>query len=247
MGIMVVMTFTGCAVMDTSLMDTADTLPTGDIRAVTYGVFGINPNTLVNTPEIDHEQYNSTKVKQRFMTGHKIGLGLAQNVELDCSFQSMFGAMNLGIKLKLMDNGTTKLAVMPGAFYLSNEGPSFSNEDNGTEIYGEQYASGLELPIMLTVKQNRAVSLNFGAKLGYLMLDYYRSEGSDSPQRSVCQGELNTSYTTLSVGMIIRYRRLLISPEIGVTRIGTSDGSDESVPLVNLGIGLDFHDKGWAK
>lgn len=238
---------TGCAVLDSTLMDTAETLPPGEIRTVTYGVYGINPNTLICTPEIDHEQYNSTEIKQRFMTGHKFEYGLAKNVELGCSFQSLFGAMNMGVKLKLIDSGKTKLAIMPGAFYMKNKGPNNSEDTGETELYGEQYATGIDVPMLLTVMQNDKVSYNYGAKLGYMMLEYFRSEQSGASQRTVSRGELNTPFVTLSLGMMIKFRRMHISPEIGITRIQTSAGEYQSVPLMNLGFGFDLPNKGGQK
>lgn len=237
LGLLIVLS--GCAVIDTSVMDSAIPLKAGEVKAITYLDAGIEQNSLVYTPVIVDEDNNTTSAGSKPDLGLKIGVGLGGNTELDVStlaFSAPLGKASL--KIGLWDNNTSAVAIMPGVYSYRGTGPhEFSPGGSDLMYRGEYKSTGVELPVLYTRREGTSGRLTLCAKLGYNWLNYTRRDIADDV---IDSGEHEGLYSGLVVSAQLKLWKIVLITEGGAYAIKVLRGKGTVVPVLNLGVGIDL-------
>lgn len=229
----------GCAVIDTSVMDSAIPLKGGEVKAMTYFISGIEQNSLVYTAEFPEDDDNDQTANAKADLGLKVGIGIGKNMELDIStlaFSAPLGKVSL--KIGIMDDGANAVAIMPGVYSYKGTGPHEFNPGGSDQRFeGEYRSAGLELPILYTHREGKAGKITICGKLGYNSLDYKRI---DNHYPVTYTGEYETIYGALVINPQLKIWKIVLSPEGGIHGIKTDNGKFTLVPTLNLGLGIEL-------
>ena len=230
-----------CAVIDTSVLDTAIPLKPGKIKAMTYLVSGIEQNSMIFSPTLPADEDNGRNANAGTDLGIKLGIGIAKNVELDVSslaFSSPIG--KIALKIGLGDDGRNALAIMPGAYSLRGSGPGNSSPGGSNAKFSGKYSSaGFEIPVLFTHRDSKNGRMTLCAKFGYNHLEYERTSLS---YNVVDNGTYESFYTGLVANAQIKIWKIVIIPEGGFYTFQVSNGKISVVPVLNFGIGFDLGD-----
>lgn len=229
----------GCAVIDTSVMDSAIPLMGGEVKAMTYFISGIEQNSLVYTAEFPEDDDNDRIANAKADLGLKVGIGIGNNMELDISTLAFSAPLGkAALKIGIMDDGTNAVAIMPGVYSYKGTGPHEFNPGGSDQRFeGEYESAGLELPILYTHREGKAGKISICGKIGYNSLDYKRI---DHYYPVTYTGEYETLYGALVINPQLKIWKIVLSPEGGIHGIKTDSGKFTLVPTLNLGIGIEL-------
>jgi len=229
----------GCAVIDTSTLDTAIPLKPGKIKVMTYAVSGVEQNSLIFSPGLPEDDDNDRVAGSKMDLGIKLGVGVGDHVELDASalaFSSPLG--KLALKVNILDNGTNAISLQPAIYSYRGTGPEHFNPGGDDRNFRGKYRSnGSELPVLLTHRNTANSNVTLCAKLGYNSLHYERR---DLANQLADSGDYDSFYGGLLANAKIKFWKIAIIPEGGVYAVQVHQGKFSLVPVLNLGLGFDM-------
>jgi hypothetical protein len=229
----------GCAVMNTSVMDTAETIERGHVDVGAEYCLGLDLTTAVLLEDDTSEAFTAAGLAGSHTLGLRVGYGLFDNLELRARLWASIGGVGAALSGKYglpMGGGGTSFAVAPGitAVATASEG-----DDNGSlEDWAADVSSfGVEIPFLVTYRLNEHVATTGVVRYSLDAIDIAFPEGSDLV-------ELNGSFTLHRLGFVngwtFELGLLYLQPEVGVELVSRVNGDLGPIPIFAFGGGLKF-------
>lgn len=239
----------GCAVIDSSNLDTAQNLAPGRLKILHYQGYSLNTHRLLSDTILDYDGYNELEISGAsngyYNQGIKFGVGLTNRDEINISFLTPAVA-KIAWKHRLSnDSLRVQRALMPSVMVGGGEDRNIGFLDgiNGSyRTYWRSYSSNtVELPFMVTIKQNH-YSMTACLKVGYNRIkytDYWREDPSEYEPSIIEKGVFDNYMAGLIFTPRVKLFSVVLMPEVGIYGYETIDGSLNFVPVWNFGIGFE--------
>jgi hypothetical protein len=225
----------GCAVMSTSVMETAETVEPGHLKlGADYNV-GIELTSLIFLEDDESGTFIATEMAGGEAWGFKIGVGL--NTDLNAKLWASVGGMGGRLYAKhalAASDPHLSMAVAPGITFVTTD----SDDDGGSldEYIAEVHSFGGELPFIVTYRFNDVVAVTGIVRYSLDSIGIAFPEGTFD--------ELNDTWLLHRFGIIngwsLDLGAFYLRPEIGVEMATRINGSFGYVPIVGLGAGFEF-------
>ena len=211
-GCLMILFMNGCAVMNTSVMETAEPLNPGAIRV--GGEMFIGPEL---GSDLFFEDADQDSVLQASAMGGSMGLGVTKNLELSGKFwvSSLGGGVRGQAKYRLpLPITAIQCAVLPGIYQAG------SVEVEGKSEYN---VTGADIPIV--------VSWGSESLALYIATRY----SIDSLTRDFGKESVTLKRVGVLSGISLKVWKLYIRPEIGYEKVSGYNG----IATLGLGFGLE--------
>jgi len=233
--VVLMMFLSGCAVMNTSMLETAETTRPGYPKfGVEYG-YGLDLTTtmLIENIPSDSTNFNAKRLLSLPVYGMKAGFGLTENMDINGKIWVSFGGAGFKgyIKHRLPnDSENVFLAIMPGITYVTTESDDETEEDDFIEI-AEITSYGFEIPFLATYRVGEALA--FTGMIRY-SADFI----------SIVEADIDETFMLNRLGVVggipLELGPLYIRPEVGIEMATPKNGSFGAAPIFAIGAGLDF-------
>jgi hypothetical protein len=237
--VLAVLALTGCAVMNTSVLETAETLDPGHVKLGVEYNMGLDLTSTVFLEDDTSQTFTADGLLGVECYGARAGVGLSERLEAGARLWVAIGGLGSKVyaKYRLPWGGEqSAYAVAPAFTYVSSE--SDDEDDGGLENFIADVTSyGFELPFIATYAFNEHVSVSGVARYS---VDFI---GIEYPEDSVLS-DLSDDYVLHRVGLLNGWSfeagALYLRPEIGVEVASQINGDLGVVPVLGLGLGLEF-------
>jgi hypothetical protein len=224
----------GCAVMDTSVLDSAEPLMPGKVKLETYASTGVILESTVYDEDIEYGE--SAKAVPWPVWGFKLGVGIADKAEVGA--KGWITGFSLGSKTYLKylfhQEGKDYYSVIPAITYA---GVKEDNEDYNDASDFKYKSIGFELPILMTRKLSEEVSLTAAARMNYNFLEY---EYQNTNGSLVKNGPFNVLHGGILVNARAKLWAFVLCPEVGVEIVPVVNGDITVLPNYGVSVGLQF-------
>lgn len=233
--IVLTMFLSGCAVMNTSMLETAETAKPGHPKfGVEYG-YGLDLTTtmLITSINPDSTNFNAKRLLSLPVYGINAGFGITEDMDINGKIWVSFGGVGFKgyIKHQLpYDSENVFFAVMPGITYVTTESDDESEEDDFFKI-AEINSIGFEIPFLATYRVGKALAFTGMARYS---VDFI----------SIVEADIDEAFMLNRLGFVggmsLEIGPLYIRPEVGVEMATPKNGSFGVAPIFAIGAGLDF-------
>ncbi len=240
---------TGCAIIDSSNLESAQNLEPGRVKMITYQGAALSTHRMLSDTITDYDTDDDIVVYDTpdiyYSTGFKFGVGLTQRDEIDLS-ALLPNCYKLAWKHRFTEDSLrVQLALMPAVSISSGDDRYIFLEGlNGQyEKYFREYNSRtIELPLLVTIARE-SISMTACFKAGYNHIsytDYWREDTWEHTPAVLDKGTFDTVMVGLILTPRIKLSSIVLIPEAGLYYYRTNEGNLNFVPVWNLGLGLDF-------
>ncbi len=232
--VVLTMFLSGCAVMNTSMMETAEVTRPGYPKfGVEYG-YGLDLTTtmLITSVEPDSTIFNATGLLSLPVYGVKAGIGLTDKMDINGKLWISLGGVGSKVYLKYRlpyDSEKTSFAIMPGLTFVTTE--SDDEEEEGAIEIADINSYGFEIPFLATYRVGKAPAVTGMARYSadFISINEANIEEAFMLNRFGVVGELS-----LELGPIY------LRPEIGVEMATPKNGTFGAAPIFAIGAGIDL-------
>jgi len=233
--IVIMMFLSGCAVMNTSMLETAETTRPGYPKfGVEYG-YGIDlTSTMILTSATNETAFNATRLLSLPVYGVKAGIGLTNEMDITGKLWVSLGGSGSKVYLKYRlpyDSEKASIAIMPGLNYVTTESGDESDDDDFLEI-AEISSYGFEIPFLATYRVGKAFAVTGMARYS---ADVIKIEEGDSNYKAFMLNRFG-----IIGGFSLDLGPLYIRPEIGVEMASPKNGTFGAAPIFAIGAGVDL-------
>ncbi len=223
----------GCAVMDTSVLETAETLEKGHFEFSVDTGTGIDLADAVAVSSDDDHFLDAEELIPAPVMGLNLGLGLADDLQANfktwASVAGGGGRFSLKNRLTKPSDSTFVWAVMPGLNYLRSD---IDMNDGYLDYECDIEVIGFEIPLLYSRRLYSHLDY-FGAfRYGYDNIQINSIDGED------IEGEYELHRFGLYQGLGVRFGWLIFRSEIGFDTVMNEDSEWGFVPTVNMRVGL---------
>lgn len=225
----------GCAVIDSSNLETANNLRKGQFKAIAYVSEQATVHRMIYANQLapnNDEESDKTSTT----IGIKLGMGLSNKTEVDLSVAGPFTFnAKAAVKNRLSpDDAWIQIAVMPGIQY----GKGIDDVSFWTDEYYADYTSmGLDLPLLLSHKFSKCFSTTACLKTSVYHIKFKKIDNcSDAVME---QGTFDTLISGVSFTPRLKVWKFVLLPEAGIYYYKTRYDKDVFQPAYHLGIGFD--------
>jgi hypothetical protein len=233
--VVLVMFLSGCAVMNTSMMETAETTKPGYPKfGVEYG-YGLDlTSTMIITSVEQNEEtaFDAAGLLSLPVYGMKAGIGLADNMDINGKVWVSLGGVGAKAYLKYRlpyESEKAAIAIMPGITYVTTETDD-EEEENTIEI-ADINSVGFELPFLATYRVGKALAVTGMARYS---ADFI----------SIAEADFEEAFMLNRFGFVgglsLEFGPIYIRPEVGVEMAAQKYGSFGMAPIFAIGAGFDF-------
>ncbi len=231
--VVLLMFLSGCAVMNTSMMETAETVKPGHPKfGVEYG-YGLDLTSTMLITSVDNEtNFDATGLLSLPIYGMKAGVGLTDKMDINGKVWISFGGVGSKIYLKHRlpyDSEKASLAIMPGLNFVTTESDDEEGE-NSLDI-AEINSYGFEVPFLVTYRVGDALAVTGMARYS---ADFI----------SIAEADIDEAFMLNRFGLVgglsLELGPLYIRPEVGVEMASQKYGNFGMAPIFALGTGFDF-------
>ncbi|MCF7858796.1 MAG: hypothetical protein K9N07_05655 [Candidatus Cloacimonetes bacterium] len=221
--------FSGCAVMNTSMMETAEISKPGHPKiGVEYG-YGLDLTTTLILSDINPETvFNASGLLSLPVYGMKAGIGLTEKMDITGKLWVSIGGVGSKIYLKhKIPNveGNVAFAVAPGITFVTTE------SDEETDNIADINSYGLEVPFLATYRIGTAFAVSG-------MIRY------SADFLTVKENDFKETYMLNRLGIVgglsFDLGPFYLRPELGVEMATPKYGTFGAAPIFAIGAGLDF-------
>ncbi len=233
--VVLLMFLSGCAVMNTSMMETAETTKPGHPKfGVEYG-YGLDLTTtmLITGVDPDSTNFNAKRLLSLPVYGMKAGLGLTDDMDINGKIWVSFGGAGCKVYLKHQlptDSEKTSIAIMPGLTFVTTESDEEDEGDDFIEIV-EINSYGFELPFLATYRVGKALAFTGMARYS---ADFI----------SIVEADIDEAFMLNRLGFVggmsLELGPFYLRPEVGVEMATPKNGSFGAAPIFAIGAGFDF-------
>jgi len=228
----------GCAVMSTSVMETAETIEQGHLKVGADYNMGLEMTSLIFLEDDDSETFVATEMAGSEAWGLKLGYGITDNTELNAKLWTSIGGLGgrLYVKRALaVSDPHLSMAVAPGFTFVTTE--SEDDDEGSLEAYiAEVNSFGGEIPFIVTYRFNDVVAVSGIVRYS---LDSIEIAFPTGPLE-----DLNDSWLLHRFGFIngwsLDLGAFYLRPEVGVEMATQINGNFGYVPILGLGAGFEF-------
>lgn len=228
----------GCAVMNTSVLETAETLDPGHVKLGAEYTMGLDLTSTVFLEDDTSGTFTADGLLGVECYGIRAGVGLSERLEAGGRLWVAIGGLGSKVyaKYRLPWGGERSgYAVVPAFTYVSSDS---DDDDDGLDEYIADVTSyGFELPFIATYAFNEHVSVSGVARYS---IDFI---GIGYPEDSILS-DISDDYVLHRVGLLNGWSFeagvLYLRPEIGVEMASQINGDLGVVPILGLGLGLEF-------
>ena len=230
--VVLMMFLSGCAVMNTSMMETAETVEPGHPKfGVEYG-YGLDLTSTMFITSVDNEtNFDATGLLSLPVYGMKAGIGLTDKMDINGKVWISLGGVGSKVYLKYRlpyDSEKASLAIMPGLTFVTTE--SDEEEENTLDI-AEINSYGFEIPFLATYRVGEALAFTGMARYS---ADFI----------SIVEADIDEAFMLNRFGVVgglsLELGPLYFRPEIGVEMAAQKYGSFGAAPIFAIGAGFDF-------
>lgn len=232
--VVLVMFLSGCAVMNTSMMETAETVEPGHPKfGVEYG-YGLDLTTTMIITDVpaDSTNFHAPDLLSLPVYGMKVGIGLADNMDINGKVWVSLGGAGAKVYLKYRlpyQSEKATLAIMPGLNFVTTE--TDDEEDENTIELADINSYGFELPFLATYRVGSALAVTGMARYS---ADFI----------SIVEADIDEAFMLNRIGFVgglsLELGPLYIRPEVGVEMATQQYGSFGMAPIFAIGAGFDF-------
>jgi hypothetical protein len=224
----------GCAVMDISVMDTAEPLQPGKVKIETYAGTGLILESTVYDNVVETGESHKAAIWP--VNGFRLGMGIADKTEAGGKvwFTGFSAGAKAYLKYLLQQNNDTYYAIIPAITYVKAKDQSNNNSSN---LDYEYKSVGAELPFLVTRKVSEYLSLTAAARLNYNSLEYSLYGGSSPSDK---HGPYSVVHGGILGNARLKYYYLVLTPEVGVEFVPVVNGAFTVLPNYGLSVGLQF-------
>ncbi|MCD4690482.1 hypothetical protein K8S17_03385 [bacterium] len=228
----------GCAVMSTSVMETAETVEPGHLKLGAEYNVGLELTSLIFLEDDTSGTFVATELAAGEAWGAKLGCGLVDGMDLTAKLWVSVGGVGgkLYVKKRLTEEGSRfSMAVAPGIAFVSSESDD-ENEGSLEDYIAEVRSVGAEVPFIVTYRLCDVVAVSGIARysLDSIALVFHDESLED----------LNDTWLLHRFGLINGWSfdlgPVYLRPEIGVEMAAQINGSFGYVPIFALGAGFEF-------
>ena len=228
----------GCAAMNTSVMETAETLEKGHVELGAEYVTGLELTTAVFFEE-DDETFDADALGAVGCYGLRVGYGVTDRLELDAKLWASIGGMGWKLYGKYALTGepsSTMWAVAPGVNRVTTD--TDDDDEGSLEDYVAAVSTfGAEIPLIVTHRFNESVAVSGTVRYSIDAIDIAYPDGSPLE-------DLNAVDTLHRVGGVNGWTftmgPVVLQPEVGVEMASQINGDFGFVPILAAGLGLEF-------
>ncbi len=230
--VVLVMFLSGCAVMNTSMMETAETVKPGHPKfGVEYG-YGLDLTSTMLITSVDNEtNFDATSLLSLPIYGMKAGIGLTDDMDINGKVWVSFGGVGSKIYLKHRlpyDSENASLAIMPGLNFVTTE--SDDEEESSLNI-AEINSFGFEVPFLATYRVGEALAFTGMAR--------YSADFISIVEADIDEAFMLNRFGFVG-GMSLELGPLYFRPEVGIEMASQKYGSFGLAPIFAIGAGFDF-------
>ncbi|HOH46430.1 MAG TPA: hypothetical protein PLX59_01205 [Candidatus Cloacimonadota bacterium] len=228
-----------CATIDSSMLETAETLPQGKIRITGYTTSALMIHSMfsdyLNDPDNPDPQESDGTAST---PGLKLNYGLLDHAELSFS-SNLSSPMNNGrLSLKYALNQPVekfRFAIMPSIYYNSGEDGMETNP-GGTSEYRMLYkVLGGELPLLITYRREDVFAITLCPKIAYNRFLYRRAGGNSNWETYESYLAGLVASPSFKFGIVT-----ITAPELGIFYYPVKEGDYHIQPTLTFGVGLEF-------
>ncbi len=228
----------GCAVMSTSVMETAETIEPGHLKLGADYNMGLEMTSLIFLEDDDSETFVATGMAAGEAWGLKLGFGLAEGTELNAKLWASVGGLGgrFYVKRRLTERDAgLAMAIAPGITFVTTES---DDDDEGSleEYIAAVHSFGGELPFIVTYRFNDVVAVSGIARYSIDSIEIVFPEGALE--------DLNDTWLLHRFGLIngwsLDLGAFYLRPEIGVEMASQINGDFGYVPIFAIGAGFEF-------
>lgn len=231
--VVLLMFLSGCAVMNTSMMETAETVEPGHPKfGVEYG-YGLDLTSTMFITSVNNEtNFNATGLLSLPVYGMKAGIGLTDKMDINGKVWISLGGVGSKVYLKYRlpyDSEKASLAIMPGLTFVTTE--SDEEEEENTLDIAEINSYGFEVPFLATYRIGKALAVTGMARYS---ADFI----------SIVEADIDEAFMLNRFGVVgglsLELGPLYFRPEVGVEMAAQKYGSFGAAPIFAIGAGFDF-------
>lgn len=226
--------FSGCAVMNTSMMETAETTRPGYPKfGVEYGYgLDLTSTMLITSVEPDSTIFDARGLISLPVYGVKAGIGLTDNMDINGKVWVSLGGLGFKGYLKHrlpLDSEKASIAIAPGLTFVTTE--SDEKEEDSVIDIAEIKSYGFEIPFLATYRVGKALAFTGMARYS---ADFI----------SILEADIDEAFMLNRFGFIgglsLELGPLYLRPEIGVEMATPRYGTFGVAPIFAIGAGLDL-------
>ena len=234
--VILVMFLSGCAVMNTSMMETAETTRPGYPKfGVEYG-YGLDLTTTMFLKDIEPETaFDAKGLLSLPVYGVNAGIGLTDEMDINGKLWVSLGGVGSKVYLKHRlpyDSEKISIAIMPGLTFVTTESDE-EEEDNFFEI-ADITSYGFEFPFLATYRVGEALAITGMARYS---ADFI----------SIAEADIEETFMLNRFGVVgglsLELGPIYIRPEIGVEMATPKYGTFGLAPIFAIGAGIDIHNE----
>ncbi len=239
LGALTLVALSGCAVMNTSMMETAETVEAGHLKlGVEYNT-GLDLTSTIFLVEDTSGTFTATELMVGEAYGVRLGVGLTDRTELNAKLWVSVGGVGAKLYAKhalTERDAATSWAVAPGLTFVTSES---DDDDEGSleDFIAEVTTFGVEIPVIVTHRFNDVFSVT--GVVRYSLDSVSIAFPSGSPLEDIGETAVLHRFGIIgapSLDLGVFYLR----PEIGVELAGRIHGDLGYVPIIGLGAGFEF-------
>lgn len=233
----------GCATIDSSMLERAQTLEKGKFEASAYSGSLLLAHSFISNELYQPGDPNPDPADVVVSSiGFKLSYGLNSQAELIASSNLSKPLYNgkLGLKYRLGEASTEHCwAIMPAVYYSNGEDDA-SNLDvggSGAGTYIDYRVVGFEMPVLHTWTVDENLALTFCAKGAFNVFDYqkYRSDNQ------VGSGTHQSLLGALIISPSFKVKGLIFTaPELGLYYFPVKEGGHHLQPTLSFGLSLEL-------
>ena len=229
----------GCAVMSTSVQETAETVEPGHLKFGADYNIGLDLTTAVFLANDTSGTFSASELAGLECYGLKLGIGVTDRLDLNAKVWAAMGGAGGRVYGKYRFTGRdarTSFAVAPGVTFVTTT--SDDDEASSLDPYiAEISSNGAELPLILTHRLNDHVLVS-----GIVRYSLDSIEVA-FPEESILS-ELNETFLLHRIGLVngwsFEFGSFYLRPEAGVELTTQANGAFGLVPVVSGGLGFEF-------
>ena len=227
--------FSGCAVMNTSMQETAETVKPGHPKfGVEYG-YGLDLTSTMLVTSVESTTFDAKTLLSLPVYGMKAGIGLTDEMDINGKVWVSLGGVGTKIYLKhRLPYGSENVstAVAPGLTFVTTE----SEEEEGAIDIADIKSYGCEIPLLVTYRVGEALTFTGMARYS---ADFISIEQPGIEEIKIEEAFMLNRFGFVG-GLSLEFGPFYLRPEVGVEMATPKNGTFGAAPIFAIGAGFDF-------
>lgn len=225
----------GCAVMNTSMQETAETVKPGHPKfGVEYG-YGLDLTSTMIITSVESSTFDAKTLLSLPVYGMKAGIGLTDEMDINGKVWVSLGGVGFKGYLKHRlpyGSENVTIAIAPGLTYVTTE----SDEEEGVIDIADIRSYGFEIPFLATYRVGKALAFTGMARYS---ADFISIEQPGIEEINIDEAFMLNRFGVVG-GLSLELGPLYLRPEVGVEMASPKNGTFGAAPIFAIGAGFDF-------